>query len=85
MVLGNRAKWEIYNDFLDAVTKSDKLTDIISYANLSFSQLKRYSSEMKHSGLLRITRKDDRNKIYQATEKGKEFQKKFKCLISLIR
>jgi len=68
----HRSKLQIIADMLYAAGKGSKKTHIMYGANLSYSLVVQYLSEILESGLIRQV--DDE---YSITEKGREFLRKY--------
>jgi predicted transcriptional regulator len=81
---GHRPKWEIYDEMLETLTSTSKTTAIMRNAKVSFKQKEKYVNEMGKLDFIRINYEYG-NKKYEVTDKGKEFQKQLKGLLSLLR
>jgi predicted transcriptional regulator len=81
LVGSHRFKFEIYDNVLEALPVNNKTTSVMSNANISFRQMKKYYREMSKIGLIRM--KEDGG--YEITDKGKEFRKQYKGIIALLK
>jgi predicted transcriptional regulator len=83
-VRGYRFKLEIYDEMLEALTSTSKTTAIMRNAKVSFKQKEKYVNEMEKLDFIRLNYEYE-NKKYEITDKGKEFRKQLKGLLSLLR
>ena len=82
----HRGNLDIIADILDASHAKVKKTYLMYRCNLSFKQLKNYSHFLVDSGLLLMTREQERDdgSLFEVTSKGKEFLKAYRGLKELI-
>jgi predicted transcriptional regulator len=82
----HRGNLDIIADILDASHGRVKKTYLMYRCNLSFKQLKNYSHFLIDSGLLLMTREQERDdgSLFEVTQKGKEFLKAYRGLKALI-
>jgi len=81
----HRGNLDIIADILDASEGGSKKTCLMYRCNLSFKQLKNYSSFLLGSGLLHVTKEEANNGMLQVTDKGKEFLRAYKNLKALMK
>lgn len=82
----HRGNFDIIADILDASYGGVKKTCLMYRCNLSFKQLKSYSSFLLENGLLRLNGQANKSEIgmFEVTEKGREFLRAYKGLKALI-
>jgi predicted transcriptional regulator len=83
----HRGNLDIIAAILDASFGGVKKTFLMYRCNLSFKQLKNYSSFLLGSGLLQFVREEDENNngLFEVTEKGREFLRAYKGLKALMK
>ena len=82
----HRGHLDIIADILDASFGGVKKTYLMYRCNLSFRQLKQYSSYMMKKGLLCLVSEveDAPHGLFEVTDKGKEFLKAYENLMALM-
>ena len=81
----HRGNLDIIADILGASDAGAKKTYLMYHCNLSFKQLKNYSSFLVGSGLLNVAKEEANNGKLQTTDKGKEFLRAYKDLKALMK
>jgi predicted transcriptional regulator len=81
----HRGNLDIIADILGASNGGTKKTYLMYRCNLSFKQLKNYSSFLLGNGLLNIAREEANTGTLQITDKGKEFLRAYKNLKALMK
>jgi predicted transcriptional regulator len=81
----HRGNLDIIADILDASDGGTKKTYLMYRCNLSFKQLKNYSSFLIGSGLLHFAKEEANNGTLRVTDKGKEFLRAYKKLKALMK
>ncbi|MGB8779953.1 MAG: winged helix-turn-helix domain-containing protein [Candidatus Bathyarchaeia archaeon] len=81
----HRGNLDIMADILGASDGGTKKTYLMCRCNLSFKQLKNYSSFLIGSGLLHFAKEEANNGTLQITDKGKEFLRAYKNLKALMK
>ena len=81
----HRGNLDIIADILGASDGGTKKTCLMSRCNLSFKQLKNYSSFLVGSGLLHVAKEEANNGMLQTTDKGKEFLRVYMNLKALMK
>jgi predicted transcriptional regulator len=81
----HRGNLDIIADILGASDAGAKKTYLMYRCNLSFKQLKNYSSFLVGSGLLHVAKEEANNGKLQTTDKGKEFLRAYKDLKALMK
>jgi predicted transcriptional regulator len=81
----HRGNLDIIADILGASDGGAKKTYLMYRCNLSFKQLKNYSSFLLSNGLLHIPKDEANNGKFQVTDKGKEFLRAYKNLKALMK
>ena len=79
-----RSKMRIMADILRHAQKPAKKTHIMFGCNLSFNQLKHYLDFLKERALIR-KKMDNGAIIYQTTNNGQEFLRKYSSIARLLR
>ena len=82
----HRGHLDIIADILGASGVGVKKTYLMYRCNLSFRQLKQYSDFLMRKGLLCIISEidDSPHGLFEVTDKGKQFLKVYKSLMSLM-
>lgn len=81
----HRGNLDIIADILGASDGGAKKTYLMYRCNLSFKQLKSYSSFLLGNGLLHLAKEETDNGMLQITRKGKEFLRAYKNLTALLK
>ena len=81
----HRGNLDIIADILDASDGGTKKTYLMYRCNLSFKQLKNYSSFLLSNRLLHVAQEEANNGTLQITDKGKEFLRAYKNLKALMK
>jgi predicted transcriptional regulator len=83
----HRGNFDIIADILDASYGGVKKTYLMYRCNLSFKQLKCYSSFLLGNGLLHLNGHANRSEseTFEVTEKGREFLKAYRGLKALMK
>jgi predicted transcriptional regulator len=81
----HRGNLDIIADILGASDGGAKKTYLMYRCNLSFKQLKNYSSFLVGTGLLHVAKEEVNNGMLQTTDKGKEFLRAYKNLKALMK
>lgn len=81
----HRGNLDIIADILDASDGGTKKTYLMYRCNLSFKQLKNYSSFLLGSGLLHVAKEEANSGTLQITDKGREFLRAYKNLKALMK
>jgi len=81
----HRGNLDIIADILGASDAGAKKTYLMYRCNLSFKQLKNYSSFLVGSGLLHVAKEEANNGTLQITDKGKQFLRAYKNLKALMK
>jgi predicted transcriptional regulator len=81
----HRGNLDIIADILGASNGGAKKTYLMYRCNLSFKQLKSYSSFLLGSGLLHVAKEEVNNGMLQTTDKGKEFLRAYRNLKALMK
>ena len=81
----HRGNLDIIADILGASDAGAKKTYLMYHCNLSFKQLKNYSSFLVGNGLLNVAKEEANNEKLQTTDKGKEFLRAYKDLKALMK
>ena len=83
----HRGSFDIMADILTASCDGAKKTNLMYHCNLSFKQLKTYSSFLLENGLLRLNGQVSNRKteMLEVTDKGKEFLRAYRGLKALMK
>ena len=81
----HRTNLDIIADILGASDGGTKKTYLMYRCNLSFKQLKDYSSLLIGSGLLHFAKQEATNGEFHITDKGKQFLRAYKDLLALMK
>lgn len=83
----HRGNFDIIADILDASYGGVKKTCLMYRCNLSFKQLKGYSSFLLGNGLLRLNGLANSSgfETFEVTEKGREFLRAYRGLKALMK
>jgi predicted transcriptional regulator len=84
----HRGNLDIIAAILDASFGGVKKTYLMYRCNLSFKQLKNYSSFLLSNGLLQLVREEENENnsgLFDITEKGREFLRAYKGLKALMK
>jgi predicted transcriptional regulator len=81
----HRGNLDIIADILGASDGGTKKTYLMYRCNLSFKQLKNYSSFLLGNGLLNVAREEANTGTLRITDKGKEFLRAYKDLKALMK
>ena len=77
---GNRSRFEILAKMVSIASTGPLKTHIMYRANLSHRQLEKYLRFLEEKGLIVQAVDMDGNRIYQVSEKGREFLKDYERL-----
>lgn len=82
----HRGHLDIIADILNASGGGVKKTYLMYRCNLSFRQLKQYSDFLMRKGLLCLVSEihDSPHGVFEVTDKGKQFLRVYKSLMSLM-
>ena len=80
-----RGEVQILTDILAISLKGAKVTHILYKANLSYSTLQKYLSEMSKQGLIVKVSNDDGSAVYCATDRGKLLLERLREVTSVLR
>jgi predicted transcriptional regulator len=81
----HRGNLDIIADILGASDGGAKKTCLMYRCNLSFKQLKNYSSFLVGNGLLHVAKEEANDRTLQTTDKGKRFLRAYKNLKALMK
>jgi predicted transcriptional regulator len=84
---GNRGRFDITADILEASNGGVRKTYLMYRCNLSFKQVKYYLDFLLENELLRLATGDgnSNHNLFGITDKGKEFLKTYKGLKALVK
>jgi len=83
----HRGNFDIIADILDASHGGVKKTYLMYRCNLSFKQLKNYSHFLLNNGLLDLVTQNGQteDRVFELTQKGREFLRAYKGLKDLMK
>jgi predicted transcriptional regulator len=82
---GHRGNLDIIADILGVSDGGTRKTYLMYRCNLSFKQLKNYSSFLIRIGLLHLAKEEPNNGTLQITDKGKQFLRAYENLKALMK